>query len=57
MAWNFSFYLPGKVLSPVDSANYLGVILDRSPFWKPYLSHLEAKTTKKLAVLSALARR
>ena len=49
-------FLPGRTLSPEVSAKYLGIVLDSALTWGPHLNHLESKTTKKLAVLSALAR-
>ncbi len=34
---------------------YPGVYLDSCLTWKPHLHHLDAKTTQKLAILSAMA--
>ena len=47
--------LDGKFVPVSYSAKYLGIYLDPCLIWKPHLAYLEAKTTQKLSILSAMA--
>ena len=47
--------IEGHMIAPAENCKYLGLIIDKHVSWSAHVNYLEAKTTKRLQLLSCLS--
>jgi hypothetical protein len=51
-----SFKVNHTIITPVDTARYLGVVMDNKSLWRQHLQHVENKTATRIGLLRYLSK-